>query len=295
MTGNFRNCFLSLVDLPALINSLLQKFLGVIPNLLAALLVFTIGYYLSKAVGKFIRMAIERVGIDRLAARLNDVEFVQKSKMDLKPSFLLSKLVGYVLMLVFTIAATDLLGMPAVSQLMSDLINYIPNIFSAIIVLALGLVLADFMKKIVVTTCRSLGIAAAGMIGQVVFFFLFITVAVSALAQAKIDTAFMSSNLTVLLGAGAAAFAFGYGLASRDLISNFLAGYYSRQKVKRGDLIGIDGVRGEVVAMDSSSLTVWADGRHVVVPMGKLTTEKLEIFHRPPAEGLSKIEENKNG
>ena len=292
MTGNFKPCLLALVDIAQLIQSLLLKFTSVIPNVFAAVLVFAIGYFLSRLVSNFIKLAIEKIGIDKLAAKLNDVEFVQKAKMDIRPSLILSKLVSYVLMLVFTIAATDLLGMPAISQLMSDLINYIPNVVSAVIVLALGLVMADFLKKIVVTTCQSLGIASAKMIGQVVFFFLFITIAVSAMAQAKIDTSFISSNLSVLLGAGAAAFAFGYGLASRDLISNFLAGYYSRSKVRRGDVIGLDGVRGEVVAMDSSSLTVWTEsGHHVVIPMGKLTTEKLEIFHRPPVPGMPKIEE----
>ncbi len=292
MTGIFQASLLSLINIAELIQNLLLKFTSVIPNVLAAVLVFAIGYFLSNLVSKVIRMAIEKIGIDKLAEKLNNIDFVSKSKIDIKPSLILSKVVSYVLMLVFTIAATDLLGMPAVSQLMSDLINYIPNIFSAVIVLAMGLVLADILKKIVVTTCQSLGIAAAKMIGQVVFFFLFITIAVSALAQAKIDTSFISSNLTVLLGAGAAAFAFGYGLASRDLISNFLAGYYSRSKVRRGDIIGLDGVRGEVVAMDSSSLTVWTNEQHhVVIPMGKLTTEKLEIFHRPPVEGLPKIEE----
>ena len=293
MTGNFNLTLLSLVNIAELIQSLLLKFTAVIPNLFAAFLVFVIGYTLSRSLSKFVRLAIEKMGIDKLAAKLNDIDVVQKSKVEIKPSIVLSKLVSYVLMLVFTIAATDLLGMPAVSQLVSDLINYIPNLFSALIVLALGLVLADVLKKITITTCQSLGIAAAKMIGQGVFFFLFITLTISALAQAKVDTGFISSNLTVLLGAGAAAFAFGYGLASRDLISNFLAGYYSRQKVRIGDIIGLDGVRGEVVAMDSSSMTIWTSEHHVVIPMSKLTTEKLEIFHRPPTPGIPKIE-NKN-
>lgn len=286
--------FLSIVDVAQLIQNLLLKFALVIPNLLAALLVFLIGWVLSKLASKFIRLAIEQIGIDKLAAKLNDIDFVQKANVDIKPSLILSKLVSYVLMLVFTIAATDLLGMPAISQLMSDLINYIPNLFSAVIVFALGLVLADLVKKMVVTTCRSLGIASANMIGTAVFFFLFLTVAVSALAQAKIDTNFMSGNLMIILAGGAAAFAFGYGLAARDLISNFLAGYYSRSKLRRGDIIGLDGVRGEVVATDSSSLTLWTGEHHVVIPMSKLTTEKLEIFHRPAAPGVPRVEEKKD-
>jgi small-conductance mechanosensitive channel len=289
----YQPILLSIIDVAQLIQSLLLKFTGVIPSLLAAILVFFIGYFIANAVGRILKIAIESIGIDKLAAKLGDIDIVQKSKIDIKPSVFLSKMVSYILLLVFTIAATDLLGMPAISQLMADLINYIPNLFSALILMAIGVFFADSVKKMVVTTCQSLGISAAKMIGQVVFFFLFITIAVSAMAQAKIDTAFISSNLTVLLGAGAAAFAFGYGLASRDLLSNFLAGYYSKQKIRRGDVIRIDGVKGEVVATDSSTMTLWTGEHHVVIPMSKLTTEKLEIFHGAPMPGVSRIEEKK--
>jgi small-conductance mechanosensitive channel len=290
----FKPVFLGIFDAAELLKTLLNKLVNILPGVVAAFAVFVIGWILSKVVRRVLQIAIEAAGIDKIAQKLMDVEFIQQTKINIKPSRFISQLVSYVLLLVFTIASTDLLGMPAISQLMSDLINYIPNIFSAIILLAIGIAFADMIKKLAVTTFQSLGISGAKMIGQVIFFFLVITIFVSALAQAKIDTAFMSANLTVLLGAGAAAFAFGYGLASRDLISNFLAGYYSRTKIRRGDIIGIDGVRGEVVATDSASLTIWTGEHHVVVPMSKLTTEKLEIFHGPGNPDLPKINESVN-
>jgi small-conductance mechanosensitive channel len=293
MSEFYQPILLSIIDVAQLIQTLLLKFAAVIPSLFAAILVFTIGWILSGVVSKILKIAIENIGIDKLASKLANIDIVKSSKIEIKPSVFLSKMVSYVLMLIFTIAATDLLGMPAISQLMADLINYVPNVFSALILMAIGVVFADGIKKMVVTTCQSLGISSAKMIGQIVFFFLFITIAVSAMAQAKIDTAFISSNLTVLLGAGAAAFAFGYGLASRDLLSNFLAGYYSKQKIRRGDVIRIDGVKGEVVATDSSTMTLWTGEHHVVIPMSKLTTEKLEIFHGAPMPGVSRIEEKK--
>ncbi|HMR42829.1 MAG TPA: mechanosensitive ion channel, partial [Saprospiraceae bacterium] len=104
------------------------------------------------------------------------------------------------------------------------------------------------------------------------------TVGVSALAQAGLDTRFIMSNLTVLLGGGVLAFALGYGFASKNIVANFLASFYSKNKVKIGDIVMIDGIKGMVIFMDNSSLTLQSEGKKVVLPLSKLTSEKVEIF-----------------
>lgn len=131
---------------------------------------------------------------------------------------------------------------------------------------------------------QSIGILSAKLIASVVFYFLFITMAVSSMAQAKIDTNFISSNLTVVIGAGALAFALGYGLASRDLAANYLAGYYNRNKVRIGDEVRIVGVKGKVVMIDATSLILQTDDRAIVIPLSKLNTEKIEVYYPDPQQ-----------
>jgi hypothetical protein len=142
------------------------------------------------------------------------------------------------------------------------------------------------------TVCLSIGITSGKMIASAVFYFLFVTVAVSALAQAKINTDFISSNLTVIIGSAALAFSFGYGLASRDLMANYLAGYYNRKKVRLGDDVRIIGVRGKVVVLDSTSLILQTTDRAIVIPLSKLTTEKVEIFY-PEAQDENLLQTGK--
>ena len=100
---------------------------------------------------------------------------------------------------------------------------------------------------------------------------------VSALSQAHIDTDFIKSNLTVLLGAFAGAFALGYGLASKDLMSSILASFYHKDRFDLGDVITIEGVTGEIVEIDNASITLQTDGKRVVFPSSKLHSEKVEI------------------
>ena len=181
-------------------------------------------------------------------------------------------------MLVFIMMATDVLGMAIVSKMVSDLIAYLPRLLSAIVLFILGIYLAEFIKNIVYTTCNALSIPSSKVIASFVFYLIFLTLTISAMAQASIDTALITSNLTVILGGVILAFSIGYGFASRDTMANFIASFYSKNKVKVGDMISIDGASGKVVAMDSISLTLQADGKIIIVPLKKLTSEKVEIY-----------------
>ncbi|MEL6863384.1 MAG: mechanosensitive ion channel domain-containing protein [Bacteroidota bacterium] len=267
------------MDLFKILTDLLSQFAQAIPSILGAILIFLVGWMISKAVARVILRVLKKVGIDKLADKLNEIELVSKTNFEIRPSAFLSKLVYYLLLLIFTVAATDILGVAAVSQLMSDLIQYVPQLLSALILLVIGILIADFIKGIVQTTCKSLGIPSGNIIASFVFWFIFLTVLVSAMSQAAIDTTFIKSNLTVLIGGVVLAFALGYGFASKDMMANFLASFYSKNKFRIGDLISIEGIKGEIIEMDSTSLILSnAEGGRVIIPLHKLTSETVEIF-----------------
>lgn len=258
---------------------LLARFSAAIPKLTFALLVMLIGWLIAKGIRRIIRRILAGLGVDTLAERLNDIDIVQRSGMRIEISSVLSQMVYYLLMLGFVIFATDILGIPAITQMVRDLVDYIPALFSAFILLLMGLFLADMIRGIVLTACQSMGLPSAKVIATAVFYFLFVTVAVSALAQAKINTGFMAVNISIIIGALALAFAIGYGLASRELLSNYLAGGYNRNKIVVGDDIRIIGMRGKVIGLDATSITLQTDKSEVIIPLSKLATEKVEVFY----------------
>ena len=258
---------------------LLARFSAAIPKLTFALLVMLIGWLIAKGIRRIIRRILSGLGVDAFAERLNDIDIVQRSGMRIEISSVLSQMVYYLLMLGFVIFATDILGIPAITQMVRDLVDYIPALFSAFILLLMGLFLADMVRGIALTACQSMGMPSAKVISTAVFYFLFVTVAVSALAQAKISTGFMAINISIIIGALALAFAIGYGLASRDLLSNYLAGGYNRNKIAVGDDVRIIGMRGKVIGIDATSLTLQTDKSEVIIPLGKLASEKIEVFY----------------
>ena len=273
-----------------LLEKLLSDFLAVIPKLAGAITLLIVGYFLSKAVIKILTVILSKIGVDRLTEKINDIDLVQKSNLQVKLSTILGNVVFYLLMLFFLIAATDVLGMPAVSQLIADVINYIPNLITALVVLMFGLLISNMIKNLVLTACKSFGIPSAGIISNFIFYFVFLTAFVTAMAQAKIDTSFVKNNLSIILGGGVAAFALGYGLASRDVMSNFLGSMYSRKRFHEGDVIKIGDVVGKIAGMDNTSIVLNAPNRQIIIPLSKLMRESVEIL---PNDFFQLPEENK--
>ena len=269
-------------QMTGLLNEMLSNLAGALPKVLGTIVVFIVGMIIARVVSKVVLRLLRASGVDKLAEKLNDIDIIQKSNVHLVPSVVVSRILYYLMMLIVILLATDILGMPMVSQLMTDLLNYIPQLLVAGIVFIAGTLLSDMLKNLVLTTCQSLGIPAAKLIANFVFYFLFMAVAVRAFSQAGVDTNFITSNVSILLAGVVLAFAIGYGLASRTMVANFLASYYSRDRVRIGDTISIEGVKGTVVDMDGSSLTLIAGDRRVLIPLSKLASEKIEIFPSRP-------------
>lgn len=266
------------MDIIKIIEEVFVKFASSIGNVFGAIVVLLIGWIVSKVVAKALAKVLQTLKIDKYADKINDTEFAQKANFKIKISTFLSKLVYYLLMLIFIMMATEVLGMEIISNMVADLIAYLPRLLSAIVLFVLGIYLAEFIKNIVLAACTALGIPSAKVIATFVFYLVFLTLTISALAQASIDTALITSNLTVILGGVILAFAIGYGFASRDTMANFIASFYSKNKVKVGDVISVDGAKGQVIAMDSGSVTLQSDSKIIIVPLKKLTSETIEIF-----------------
>ncbi len=255
------------------------QFLDVIPNLIAAIVIIIVGNLVAKFISKGIGRMLRSLKIDSLGDKINDIDVVQKSNFNFVLSQIISKIFYYVLFLMFAMVAAEVLEFKAVSDLFNDIFDFIPKVIAACIVLAIGLVIADLLKTLVNTTTKSLGIPSASLIGSFVFYFILLMTVVTALTQIGIDTDFISNNLTVLLGGAVFAFGLGYGLASKDTMANFLASFYSKDKFKLGNKIKIENVSGEIVEMDNSTMTILGvDNQKIIIPLSKLTTEKVEII-----------------
>ncbi|MEM6965207.1 MAG: mechanosensitive ion channel domain-containing protein [Bacteroidota bacterium] len=257
---------------------LIADFVAVIPNVVGAIVVFIVGYLLAKIIGSAVRKALKVIGVDKLGDKLNAIDIVQDNNVEIIPSTIFSKFFYYVILLFVTVLATDVLKVQAVSDLMGDLVAYMPNVLVALILLGIGLLVADAIKGVVQSACESFNIPSAKLIGNVTFFLILIVVLVSALSQLGIETNFMIMVITIILGGIVLAFSLGYGLASRGTMANFLASRQNDDKFKIGDTISIDDTKGVIIDIDNSTVTLQTKNSRIIIPLYKFASEKIEVF-----------------
>ena len=268
-----------------LIRQLLTSMVATLPKLLGCLVILILGYIISKIVASVIKTVISKAGVDKLGKKIEEVDFIRKNNIEIKISGILSRIIFYFMMLIFIVAATDVLGMPALSDLFKNMLNYIPNVVVAGVLLLVGILVADGIRKAIETTCKSLGIPSTGMLATPFFYFIMINFLMAALGQLQIDTGFIEKNILIVIGGISLAFAIGYGLASKTIVSNILSAFYSKDKIKVGDEVTIDNIRGEILNIDRSSVTLLLPNHQKsIIPLSKVTAESITIHKEAPDE-----------
>jgi Conserved TM helix len=258
--------------------NLISGFTEFVPRLISTIVIFLIGYIIAKVASVVIKKALAAVGIDKIGDKINEIDFFKKMNAEIKISSIVSQVIYVFILLIFVIASADMLGVPAISNIVLLLVQFIPKVIAAGIMLMAGLLLADSLKNFVITLCASFGVASGKLIGSAVFFFFFIITVIAALGQAGINTALLESSFSIIIAGIMFAFAFGYGLSSKDILANILSGFYSRGKFKEGQTIEIDGIKGMIIAVDNTNITLKTADARVMYPLHDLQTKRVIIY-----------------
>ncbi len=261
------------------LTGLMDNMLSTVPKIIGALVVFLLGWLVAKMIRSMIKVAFTKMGIDKLGDKLNEIEIVDKTNINIKISTLMSSIVYYIVILFVIMVSTAILDLDAVSELVVSIVEFVPKLLTALVILILGTLLADGLKKVVYTACNSLGIPSAKLISSFLFYFLIVNILISALAQAEINTEFLSTNISILISGLVLAFAIGYGLSSKNTMSNYLASFYTQERFNLGDRVTFDGTTGLIIDINKTSMTLDTGNSRVILPLNKVTDSKIEIHN----------------
>ena len=257
-----------------------QKLMGAIPGIIGAIFILLLGWLLAKLISKGIMRLLALMKFDVLAEKMKVTDYLAKANVSLSASELLGKFVYWIILLLVIISASDALGWNAVSREISKLLSYLPNLLLAIIFFVVGTYIASFVRDLIRGATSSLGISTGKLISNVVFYLLFIVVTLTALDQAGVDTSIITSNLLMILGAILLAASISYGFASKDVLANILASFFSRKTFGVGQTIEVNGTRGKIVAVNNISVMVEnSQGETIVIPSHQLISNQVKIIN----------------
>ena len=254
-----------------------SKVATVIPNIVGALLILLFGWIFTVIVLYLLKKILKVIKVDALTAKVNETDVFGKTDININLSKVILIFVRFILLLVFLIAAVDILKWTVVSQEISNLLRYLPELFSAIALFMIGIYIANFVRKAITGIFESFDLSGSKIISSLVFYLIAILVTITALNQAGIDTDIITNNVTIILGAFLLAIALAFGFGSKEVIQNLLFSFYSRKNYEVGQKLTVNDVKGKIISIDNICMTLKTEKGKIIIPIKEIVESRVEV------------------
>lgn len=172
-----------------------ENVLETLPQIALFLIILIVGWIVAKAVATLLENLLERVGFDRWVERGGIKRALARAEYD--ASDLLSKIVFYGLFLVVLQLAFGVFGDNPVSDLIDDLVGYLPNVFVAILIIVIAAYVASAVRDIASASLSSL--SYGNMLATVAYVAILIVGVFAALDQLEIAPTIVNGLFYALL------------------------------------------------------------------------------------------------
>src|SRR5215210_402482 len=127
----------------------LSVFLAYIPQLIGAIVILIVGYIVAKVLQAVVSRVLQAIGFDNWMERGGIKQFFDRAQTRETPATVLGRLVFWFVFIIAITMAADALGIRQVSAVLGQLIDNIPSIIAAILILIFAALLANFLASIV--------------------------------------------------------------------------------------------------------------------------------------------------
>jgi hypothetical protein len=244
------------------------------PTILLAVLLLISALVVAKVVERILRTVMVRLRFDALVEKVGIDQAIHRLGMRESLNVVIPRIVYYLLLFLFARTAADALGLSAISNAIGSFMAYLPNIIAALLILILGSAAAQFAGRAVAQAAENSGIEFASSLGGVVSGLLLFVQGIMAISQLQIDTEIIRVVTTAILAGLALAFGLTFGLGSRDMTRNILAGFYARKTFEVGREMEIRGVKGELKSITPTQ-TLLQQGDQVVAVANSVFLEEV--------------------
>lgn len=193
-----------------------MRFINFMPTLIGALLVFLLGMVIASVIGKVIERIIKAMHVDQAIDRISLGEKLKSHGIDIELSAFVGKLVQWFLVLVFLMAATDILGLSQVTDFLNNILLYLPNVVVATIILSIAFLLGNFIYVIVRSSTKAAGVMSATLLATIIKWAIIVFGLLAALLQLGIATSLVNTIFIGLVAALSLATGLAFGLGGKD-------------------------------------------------------------------------------
>jgi hypothetical protein len=192
----------------------------------------------------------------------------------------IGRVVFWATLLLVVMTATELVGLPVITSWLSGVASYLPRLFAALIVFALGMGSGRIARRAVARAAASGGVTYADRLGRMTEVAVVLVSVLVAMEQLGMELSFVTSAVMIVLGSSLGAAALAFGLGSRSVVENILSGHYVRKLYEVGHVVRIDGVEGRILRMTPTAVILQAKEGEVAVPTQEFTRARSTLVAR---------------
>lgn len=207
-----------------------------IPKIIGFLLIIVAGWFIASLIERGLAAVLRSIHFNDLSQRAGLTGFINKMGVNTDAAGMIGLVVKWFVRLIALVVAFDALGLPAVSEVLRQLLLWLPNVVVALVVLVIGGLAARALSNVVRGAANEAGLTNANFLSKaasVVVWAFAIVVAVNQLGIATelVNTLFMAVVGALALGVGLA-----FGLGGRETASEILNKWYAKGQEKSGQM-----------------------------------------------------------
>ena len=197
--------------------------LDVLPKIIAAFVVFIVGWVIAVFIGRLVAQIIRAMKLDRFLEGTPVERVVTRAGFSLNLGGFVGGLFKWFVIIVFLVASLDILGLETVNIFLQQVVlGYLPQVIIAVFILLIAAVLADTMQKVVVGSAKAAEIKAANFLGLVTRWSIWTFAILMALYQLGVAPQFMYALFVGIVAMLSLAGGLAFGLGGRDAAAQYI-------------------------------------------------------------------------
>jgi len=212
---------ISLASSNALI-ALWESIKGFLPIFFSGLIVFIIGLIFGKGFGLVVERIINLLKVDNLLEKIGFKQVTDRAGLQLNSGYFLGQLVRWIVILAFLVAACNIWGLTAFGDFLKGIVNYLPNIIVAILILLGAIVLGEYFSKFVKASITGAGLKYEGFLSSLSRWVFYIFGVLAALSQLKVAPYIVNTLFTGIIAMIALAGGLAFGLGGQEVARELL-------------------------------------------------------------------------
>lgn len=207
------------------LQGLWQGFLDFIPKLIGAIIIFVIGWFIAVAIARLITEILKRIKFDKIFEKTKWEEALEKADFKVKMSGFIGGIVKWVLVIVFLLAAVEILGMQQFAGFLGEIVGWLPNLVVAAAIFVVAVIMADFAEKLVKAIVGKMDVKYVNLVGSIVRWAIWIFAGLAILGQLGVAAEIIQILITgfvalIVISSSLALGLGGQGLA-KEVLDNF--------------------------------------------------------------------------